>query len=116
MDIKTDNIILSRGVAVEVEKTSAAMPLGIEYEKLMKNLKDNVERRYDGNSTKDLRKNKKFDSIPNYYDHITKPEDNKTFLINPGTKDNKITFDEPNGKPAYPQSGIPYSQGQIWSD
>ena len=51
------------------------------------------------------------------YDEAEKNEkvyNDKTTLLMPGTAD--TNFDEPNTKPPYPQSNIPYSQGEIWSD
>ncbi len=73
--------------------------LSIEYEQLERELKDNVLKKY------------------HKYDEAEKNEEvynDKTTLLMPGTAD--TNFDEPNTKPPYPQSNIPYSQGEIWSD
>ena len=104
------DMIIRKGKAANLKLSSAAQPLGIEYEKLMKDLKDNVEKRYNKqDNITDMRKNKQC-----ALDNITEPSNiNTTFLIMPGTADK--SFDEPTGKPAYPQDGIPYSQGQVWS-
>lgn len=111
---KMSDMIMKKGKAVGLETNTVAQPLGIEYEKLMRNLKNNVEKRYDKQdmqtNVRDMRKSKQF-----ALDQVTEPSNSsKTFLIQPGTADKG--FDEPNGKPAYPQTGIPYSQGQVWSD
>lgn len=108
------DMIMRKGKAVGLETSAAAQPLGIEYEKLMKDLKINVEKRYDNQdmqtNVQDMRKNRQF-----VMDQITEPTNSsKTFIVTPGTADKG--FDEPNGKPAYPQTGTPYSQGLIWSD
>ena len=74
-------------------------PLSIEYEQLERELKDNVFKKYH-----------KDDEVINN----EKVYKDKTTLLIPGTAD--MHFDEPNTKPPYPQSNIPYSQGEIWSD
>ena len=74
-------------------------PLSIEYEQLERELKDNVFKKY--HKDDEVKQNEKV-----YND--------KTTLLLSGTTD--PNFDEPNTKPPYPQSNIPYSQGEIWSD
>lgn len=109
-----NDTIIRKGKAVGLETSAAAMPLGVEYERLMRDLQKNVEKRYEkkDQGRQDMRKQKQF-----VIDEISVDEtgkDKKTFVFSPGSNDK--FFDEPNGKPAYPVSTVPQSQGLVWSD
>lgn len=76
---------------------SYSIPVGVEYEKLERVLRD--------------RENKKYHVI----DHRTSFVPSLTpGVSNKINNQSAINFEEPNTKPAYPQSTIPYSQGLIW--
>lgn len=102
------NTIIKPGKAVGLVNSAAVPPLGVEYEKLMRDLKENTDKKYQ--SRTDLRQ----------VTHLFNQEEEKpinikmTYMLIPGLQDynvnNNLTY-----KP-YPQSNIPYSNGLPWSD
>jgi hypothetical protein len=103
------NIIIRKGKAVKSSNDLTAIPLGVEYEELSRNLndKDNVVKNDD---REDLRKNKKFslDMIPN-------EKSNTTFLLIPGSQLVNYENSQSDSLP-YPQSNneVPFSSSNVW--
>lgn len=91
---------MKKGKAVESVEASTAIPLGIEYEQLSKNVEDKFK-------IKDMRNSKKFplDLIEN-----NSGSKNTTTLLMPGMLINYET----NMFHPYPQSEVPYVDGTSW--
>lgn len=90
-------IILSKNIYALPNYNLYSLPLGIEYEKLERTLQDRINKKY----------------------HLIDRRTNIIPALTPGVSNkinnqSAINFEEPNTKPAYPQSTIPYSQGLIW--
>ena len=79
-----------------------ASSLSIQYEQLERQLQDRI--------------NKKYNILDNRSLKI--PEGMLKFMPSSGidnrNNQSEITFEEPNTKPPYPVSNIPYSQGLVW--
>lgn len=102
---KKNDIIISKDIYAISNYNNVSVPLRIQYEKLEKQLQDRINKKYN------IIDNRGGSKIP--IGDAVKP------LITPGvsnkiTNQSAITFDEPNTKPAYPSSTIPYSQGLVW--
>lgn len=100
-----------------------SVPLGIQYEELEHRLQDRINRKY---NIIDHRNGSQICTSPklvNNRSYIDEPAIKNIFIKEPYKKvplpykmndQSRITFEEPNTKPVYPVSTIPYSQGVIW--
>lgn len=96
---------------VGLEKESTVVPIGVEYEKLVRDLRHRTEEKYE---RKDLRNNQ-VDNMLDLIEEENKVDnlDKKTVLPVPGM----LIDQETNMFSPYPQSSqIPYTNGPAWSD
>jgi hypothetical protein len=101
------NIIIKQGKAV-VAESSTALPLGVEYEELSRNLQQNTKKKYE--NLEDLRDNAKKFSL----DMINDEKTSTTFLLIPGSMFVNYENSQSDSKP-YPQSGeVPFSSSNVW--
>ena len=90
------DFIIRQGKIIKIENDLYSTVKGVEYESLMKKLKEETNEKYDINDG-------------------TVSEQNKTILLTPGITYRDNRFDQQDISP-YPSSKVPYSSGLIWSD
>jgi len=102
------NPVIKQGRAVPTEPNAPALPNGVEYEQLVRDLKHNTEKKYDGRE--DLRSFKKFS-----LDMIDDEKENtsSTFMLIPGSS--LINYENGQHDTApRPVSDGPWKASDVW--
>jgi len=95
-------MLIQQGFFNVPQYNNVSIPLGIEYERLSRELSHRLSEKY------------------HIIDRRKKIRDNNK-VLSPGysnlySNQTSITFEEPYTKATYPIENIPYSQGLIWED
>ncbi len=107
-----DKIIIRSGKAVVAKDSPTALPIGVEFEQLVRNMENHVEQKYD---ITDLRNKKKYPLEMIEKDNVIEKIDKSTFILVPGMA---IEYENSQSStPPYPTEG-PGSMtgGPTWSD
>ena len=98
---------MKQGKAVEANENSTALPLGVEYEELSRNLLNNVEKKYE--NREDLRDNAKKFSV----DMINDDKPSTSFLLIPGSA--LVNYEDSNHSTApRPVVDGPWRSSDCW--